>query len=69
MIDKWEPIATQWQKFSVDAKKKWKQLTDEELAQVSGSRNTLAMIIQRRYFVTKKDAHDQIEMWMGKLKV
>lgn len=69
MHNKWEPIAAHWQEFSREAKKKWKQLTDDELAQVSGSRNTLALMIQRRYFVTRKTAHQQIDGWVDKLKV
>ena len=69
MINKWELIATHWSDFSPKAKKKWSALTEADLAQISGSRNTLASMIQRHYFVTKKTAHDQIEVWVDKLKM
>jgi uncharacterized protein YjbJ (UPF0337 family) len=69
MATKWEHIARQWSEFGVEAKKKWKDLTDDELVRINGNRNTLAMIIQQRYFVTKKAAHDQIEGWLEKVKV
>ena len=64
---KWEHIANQWQQFSHQAKKKWSLLTDEALVQINGSRNNLATIIQQQYFVSKKEAHDQIDAWIDEL--
>jgi uncharacterized protein YjbJ (UPF0337 family) len=68
MNTKWVQIATEWKRFRVEAKKKWNQLTDDELTQINGSRNVLAAMVQKRYFVTKKEAHDQIQRWMDELK-
>jgi uncharacterized protein YjbJ (UPF0337 family) len=65
----WEQIANQWQQFSHEAKKKWSLLTDKDLNQINGSRNNLATIIQKQYFVSKKEAHDQIDVWIDALKV
>jgi hypothetical protein len=44
-------------------------LTDKDLNQINGSRNNLATIIQKQYFVSKKEAHDQIDVWIDALKV
>jgi len=68
MANKWAQIASQWERFALEAKKEWDELTDEELMQVKGKRNTLASIIQAQYFISKKEAHDQIEMWVDTLK-
>ena len=69
MANKWAQIAGEWKHFAVEAKKQWKQLTDEEVAQVKGNRNTLARIVQARYFISKKEAHTQIEAWVDELKL
>ena len=69
MANKWAQIAGDWERFAVEAKKKWQLLTGEELTQVKGKRNTLASIIQARYFVSKKEAHTQIEVWIDALKL
>jgi uncharacterized protein YjbJ (UPF0337 family) len=69
MINKWEQITNQWKQFSAEAKKKWSQLNDEELAEVEGSRRTLATVLQKRYIIAKKEAHKQIDAWRYKLNV
>jgi uncharacterized protein YjbJ (UPF0337 family) len=69
MANKWAQIAGEWERFALEAKKKWGELTDEELIQVEGKRNTLASIIQAQYFVSKKEAHAQIEVWIDALKL
>lgn len=69
MKNKWEQIATRWQDFSAEAQKRWSQLTDLELSQVNGNRNTLASVIQKRYFISRKVAHSEIETWIETLKI
>ena len=69
MANKWAQIAREWERFALEAKKEWGELTDEELVQVKGKRNILASIIQAQYFISKKEAHTQIEMWVDTLKV
>jgi uncharacterized protein YjbJ (UPF0337 family) len=69
MANKWTQIASQWERFAVEAKKEWGELTDEELIQVEGKRNILASVVQKRYFTSKKEAHTQIEAWIETLKL
>jgi uncharacterized protein YjbJ (UPF0337 family) len=69
MKDKWTQIAGQWKQFASEAKKKWSELTDEELTKVDGDRKTLAGLIQKRYSIAKKDADKQIDAWANTLKV
>jgi len=69
MANKWAQIAGRWEHFAVEAKKQWEQLTDDEVAEVNGNRNALARIVQARYYISKKEAHTQIEAWVDDLKV
>jgi uncharacterized protein YjbJ (UPF0337 family) len=69
MKNKWEKISSHWQQFALEAQKTWSELTDEELVHINGSRNTLASIVQRRYYVSRKEAHEQIETWIETLKI
>ncbi len=69
MKNKWAQIANQWDQFAVEAKKQWGELTEDELLRVDGNRNNLARFVQYRYFTTKKEAHDQIAVWMNSLDI
>lgn len=69
MKNKWAQISNQWDQFAIEAKKQWVELTDDELMRVEGHRNNLARFVQDRYFTTKKEAHDQIDMWIERLKI
>ena len=69
MKDKWTQIAGQWKQFAGEARKKWGQLTDEELAKVNGDRKALVGLIQERYGIAKKAADKQVDTWANSLKV
>lgn len=69
MKNKWEHIAGEWKQFSGEAKKRWGQLTDDELTQIDGNRKTLASLLQKRYNIAKKEADKQIDAWAANLKV
>jgi len=64
----WDRVASSWKRFSREAKKKWDKLTDDELTQVNGRRETLVGKIQEKYSVTKQEADKQIDEWARKLK-
>ncbi|MBZ0318818.1 MAG: CsbD family protein [Anaerolineae bacterium] len=69
MKNKWEHISGEWRQFSGEAKKRWGQLTDDELAQIDGNRKALASLLQKRYSIAKKEADKQIDAWAANLKV
>ena len=69
MANKWAQIASEWERFAVEAKKEWDELTEEELIQVEGKRNILAGVVQKRYFTSRKEAHTQIEAWIETLQL
>ncbi|NJL92746.1 MAG: CsbD family protein [Anaerolineae bacterium] len=69
MKDKWAQISGQWKQFAGEAKKKWNELTDDELAKVNGDRKRLVSIVQQRYGIAKKAAEKQVDAWANALKV
>jgi uncharacterized protein YjbJ (UPF0337 family) len=68
MMADWNQIAGKWKQISGDAKKRWGKLTDDELMQISGSRDILAGKLQEKYGIDKEQAHKQIDEWASKLK-
>ncbi|MBN2292132.1 MAG: CsbD family protein [Pirellulales bacterium] len=64
----WEQLAGKWKQITGEAKKKWGELTDDDLMQINGDREILAGKIQEKYGIAKEDAHQQIEEWVAKLK-
>jgi len=69
MKDKWTQIAGQWKQFTGEAKKKWGELTEDELTHVNGDRKTLVGLLQKRYGIAKKVADKQVDGWANTLKV
>jgi uncharacterized protein YjbJ (UPF0337 family) len=69
MKDKWTQISSQWKRFAIEAKKKWGQLTDEELSKVNGDRKALVGLVQERYGIARKAADKQVDSWANSLKV
>ena len=68
MAKSWDEIASRWTRFSREVKKKWGELTDDEVMQVNGRREILAGKIQERYGVAVDEANKQIERWAAKLR-
>ena len=54
----WEQIAGKWKQVSGEVKKKWGNLTDDELLQVNGNREILAGKIQEKYGKAKWNEAD-----------
>lgn len=46
MAKSWDQISSRWTRFSRDVKKKWSELTDDEVMEVNGRRDNLAEKIQ-----------------------
>lgn len=68
MAKQWDEIASRWTRFSRDVKKKWGELTDDEVMLVNGRRETLTEKIQEKYGITLEEANKQIDAWAAKLK-
>ncbi len=68
MAMNWDEIASRWTRFSRDVKKKWGELTDDEVMQVNGRREILVGKIQEKYGIAAEEANQQIDAWTAKLK-
>jgi uncharacterized protein YjbJ (UPF0337 family) len=63
----WEQVAGKWKQISGKAKKRWSNLTDDELTQVNGRREVLITKIQEKYGIGREEADRQIDDWTNKL--
>jgi uncharacterized protein YjbJ (UPF0337 family) len=63
----WDRIEGNWKQFAGRVKQQWGKLTDDEIAQVDGSRNQLEGIIQARYGYAKDQVKKEIEAWLNRL--
>ena len=56
----WDQIEGKWNEIKGSVKERWGDFTDDELTQLSGKRDKLAGLIQRKYGVAKEEAENQI---------
>lgn len=56
-----------WKQFRGDVRKKWGELTDDDLAQINGDRDKLAGKLQERYGMVKEEADRQIDDWADRV--
>ncbi len=56
-----------WKQFRGDVRKKWGELTDDDLAQINGDRDKLAGKLQERYGMAKEEADRQIDDWTDRV--
>ena len=68
-LNNWEQVAGKWKQFSGQVKKKWGNLSDDELMQVNGRRDILVGKIQEKYGIAREEANKQIDEWVSKLKM
>ena len=52
-----------WKQIKGDVKHKWGKLTDDDLAQIDGSRDKLVGVLQERYGESKEDAEKEVDTW------
>ncbi|MGD6777328.1 MULTISPECIES: CsbD family protein [Bacillaceae] len=53
-----------WNQMKGDAKKKWGNLTDDDLQQIEGDRDKLVGKIQERHGKSKDEAEREVDDWM-----
>jgi len=68
MAKNWNEIAGRWTRFSREVRKKWGELTEDEVMQVNGRREILAGKIQEKYGIAVEEANKQIDAWAAKLR-
>ena len=64
----WNQIEGSWKQLRGDARKTWGKLTDDELEEIRGRRDSLAGKLQQHYGIAQEEANRQIDEWANKLK-
>lgn len=56
-------IQGKWNELKGSVKKRWGKLTDDDIAEINGSREKLAGRIQSAYGLAKDEAEKQLKEW------
>jgi uncharacterized protein YjbJ (UPF0337 family) len=59
----WEQVESRWKLLMDSAKENWNKLSDDDLRQISGKREQLAVKIQEAYGITRREAEKQVWDW------
>jgi uncharacterized protein YjbJ (UPF0337 family) len=63
----WDQIEGQWGQLKGQVKSKWSKLTDDDVTNLSGKKETLIGKLQERYGILKDEAEKQVDEWIAKL--
>ena len=63
----WDTIQGDWKQMAGKAKQQWGNLTDDDLAKVTGKREELEGVLQTRYGYTKDQVKKHLDEWAAKL--
>jgi uncharacterized protein YjbJ (UPF0337 family) len=58
-----------WKQLSGEIRKKWGELTDDDLDQAMGQKDILIGKLQERYGYTREKAKAELDTWLEKNKV
>lgn len=56
-------IEGKWSEIKGTVKQKWGKLTDDDLAEINGSRERLAGKIQQNYGLARDEVEKQLKVW------
>jgi uncharacterized protein YjbJ (UPF0337 family) len=65
-ITNWNVISGGWKQFSGKVKEQWGRLTDDELVQINGKRESLEGILQQKYGYTPDEARREVDNWISR---
>lgn len=63
----WDIIQGNWKQIEGKVKQQWGNLTDGDLAKVSGKREELEGVLQTRYGYSKDQVKKELDDWSAKL--
>jgi len=58
-----DTLKGKWKQLSGSAKKKWGKLTDDDLQQIDGEKDSLIGTVQEKYGLARDDAEKQVDDW------
>lgn len=63
----WSTVESQWREVAGSAREQWRELTDEEVQQVSGKRERLEELLKQKYGLSQHEAVTQVNDWANRL--
>lgn len=63
----WDQIIGNWKQAKGNIRTQWGKLTDNDLEQAKGHRDSLVGRIQERYGIGKEEAERQVSEWERKI--
>ncbi len=63
----WDRIEGNWKQFKGKAKRKWGELTDDDLDKLAGRRDELVGKIQERLGIEREKAEREVNEWANSL--
>jgi len=63
----WDRIEGNWKQFKGEAKRKWGELTDDDLDKLGGRRDELIGKIQERKGIAREKAENEVNEWVKSL--
>jgi uncharacterized protein YjbJ (UPF0337 family) len=64
----WDQIEGQWKQVKGKVKEKWGKLTNDDLDVISGKKDQLAGLLQKRYGYAKEKAEKEIDAFAASYK-
>ena len=65
---KWDQVKRDWLSVSQQVKLKWGKFTDEDLAMISGQRDTFVRLLEQRYGDDQAEAERKVDAFVLGLK-
>lgn len=64
----WDRIEGNWKQFKGQVKRKWGELTDDELDMIEGDRDVLVGKLQERYGIARDEAEREVTAFERELQ-
>lgn len=61
----WDQVEGNWKQFTGKARRKWGNLTDDDLQKAKGSREEFEGVIQERYGDSKEKVRDEVDRFLN----
>ena len=63
----WDQVKGKWTELQGQARQRWGELTDDDIAEARGDREELAGKIQQRYGKTREEAQREVDEWVARM--
>jgi uncharacterized protein YjbJ (UPF0337 family) len=60
----WDRVEGNWKEFKGKVKQQWGKLTDDDLDVISGRRDELEGVIQKRYGYERDRTREDVDRWL-----